>query len=133
MASFLSEEEISRIDLPSGEDIEVTSRAAFLLSLILNELGTNALKHGALRAQNGRISFSWTLGDVVTLVWKESLSGQDIPTTGHGSGFGSKLLASIVPKSFRGAATSDFSPDGLTYTLTAERSLFVYDPASIKS
>jgi two-component sensor histidine kinase len=50
-----------------GQPVFLGPRAALALSLALHELGTNALKYGALSGDGGKVSISWTL-DRDTLV-----------------------------------------------------------------
>ena len=58
-----------------GEMVEVASGCILPLSLLLNELCTNATKYGALSKEGGKVSVSWETdadGKVLTLRWGES-------------------------------------------------------------
>lgn len=57
-----------------------------LLALILGELQTNALKHGALRGDGGQVEISGTRADqMLTLSWHEDCGEPVVPTeTGNG-------------------------------------------------
>jgi len=83
------------------------------LAIALHELGTNAVKYGALSKDEGWVSIDWkeTAGKVV-IEWKEH-DGPAVkaPTS---KGFGSRLLA-------RAAMGTElrFEPDGLRCTITA--------------
>lgn len=74
-----------------GPDMQIGSRAAVALSLMLNELGTNAVKYGALSIPAGRIRLSWNVaaGDLC-LHWHES--GGPATTEPSHIGFGSRLV-----------------------------------------
>jgi two-component sensor histidine kinase len=43
----------------SGPSLRLSARQALSLALALNEIATNAVKYGALRAPDGRIAISW--------------------------------------------------------------------------
>lgn len=79
----------------SGPDIVLGPRASLSLSLIAHELATNALKYGALSAENGQVRIEWEVdGDGETerfmLRWAET--GGPAPTTPDRRGFGSQLI-----------------------------------------
>lgn len=58
------------------------------LALLLNELQTNALKHGALRDEHGRVRLSGiTDGGVLTLRWQEDCGSAVAPVAQGGGGF----------------------------------------------
>src|SRR6266478_3437696 len=44
-----------------GENIAISSGPAVSLSMVIHELCTNAVKHGALSMPNGRVSISWAV------------------------------------------------------------------------
>ena len=44
-----------------GPDIALPARDAELLSMAFHELATNAVKHGALSAKDGRIYITWVI------------------------------------------------------------------------
>ncbi|MES2492486.1 MAG: HWE histidine kinase domain-containing protein [Pseudomonadota bacterium] len=75
----------------AGPDISVASHAVLTLSLVLNELATNAAKYGALTVPAGRVDLNWTVHDnTVQLRWRER-DGPDVQVPTH-SGFGSRLI-----------------------------------------
>lgn len=45
-----------------GPDIAVSAKAAMSISLVLHELTTNAIKHGALSVDGGSVTFAWMTG-----------------------------------------------------------------------
>ena len=106
------------ISIQEQDDFHITPRAAFAMSLLLNELGTNAVKHGALSAEGGTARFGWSGNDVVRFDWQETLKTPRQPGK-PGKGFGSVILNRIVPKTFGGEATLDIRPEGLAYSVTA--------------
>lgn len=79
-----------RIDL-SGPDVALGARAALALALILHELGTNAVKYGALSNADGRVTLHWQVVDgILRMTWRECGGPAVIAPTRRG--FGSKLL-----------------------------------------
>jgi PAS domain S-box-containing protein len=79
-----------------GPEAEIAADKALLLSMILHELGTNAVKYGALSNETGTVDVIWSLADQegkgqVELEWRE-LGGPDVaPPTRRG--FGSTLIS----------------------------------------
>lgn len=99
-----------------GPDVVLAPQPVVALSLILHELLTNALKHGALGTADGTIEISWTVGEeadppVLQLCWRErGVSGVKVPER---AGFGSKLLETSVTRELGGTLTKDWRSDGL--------------------
>jgi two-component sensor histidine kinase len=80
----------------AGPDVSLGSRAALSFALLMHELLTNAVKHGALSVADGRVSVDWVVADVddiPTLVvrWKET-GGPPVEAPAS-KGFGSRLIA----------------------------------------
>lgn len=76
----------------SGPAVVLPAEPATQLGLVLHELGTNAVKHGALSAPGGRIDVSWrdAFGSL-RFAWRES-GGPSTPKQPNGEGFGSRLI-----------------------------------------
>ncbi|HEY5722954.1 MAG TPA: sensor histidine kinase [Allosphingosinicella sp.] len=93
-----------RVDCP---ETRILGQQAVTLALALHELGTNALKYGALSNDEGWVSLKVEeKGEELALAWKEH-DGPPVGTPG-GRGFGMRLLNRI------GAGTELlFEPDGL--------------------
>jgi two-component sensor histidine kinase len=113
-------------DLPGrieqgGPPVQLNPKAALALGMVLHELGTNALKHGALSDPNGRVSVRWSLEDGsggrrLTIRWTET-DGPRVaaPAT---RGFGSELIERQVRHEFGGSVTVEHPPEGVRVTLT---------------
>jgi two-component sensor histidine kinase len=75
----------------SGPDIKLPATQSLMLSMILHELATNALKHGALSTPAGKVTIDWqsSYGQMM-LTWREH-DGPPVqePTR---RGFGSRLI-----------------------------------------
>lgn len=120
LRQFVVAAEDNRVMVQSEGDFEISPRGAFTLSLMLNELGTNAVKHGALGVPNGTVSFGWVnSGDELRFTWQEVLKGTRA-SKNPGVGFGSKILNRIVPMDLQGSVTYDLTDTGLIYTVTAK-------------
>jgi two-component sensor histidine kinase len=107
----------SRCDA-AGADFTITARAAQYLGMAFHELATNALKHGALATDDGRIAATWNVqGNEFTFVWKETgATAFEAASTG---GFGTKVLASLAPAGLSGASHTEFEADGMRWTISA--------------
>ncbi|HEU0133741.1 MAG TPA: HWE histidine kinase domain-containing protein, partial [Allosphingosinicella sp.] len=74
-----------------GEPLRLAPRAALALAMALHELGTNALKYGALSVEAGRVSIGWEQdGDRLGLQWRET-GGPRVEAPGR-RGFGTRLI-----------------------------------------
>lgn len=99
-----------------GDEVQCPSEVATALTLIIHELATNAVKHGALSTPRGRIDIAWHETDGrLTLAWVESGGLPVAPPRRRG--FGTKLLDSVV-KGFDGSVETGFAPSGLTCTIS---------------
>ncbi len=117
--SQLDDEARGRIEL-SGDLLEINPRAAESYGLALHELSTNAVKHGALSAPAGKVDLSFRLdrdGKFYTLTWRES--GGPVVTAPERSGFGGTVLTRMAPLAIQGESALDFTPQGLSYRLSA--------------
>jgi PAS domain S-box-containing protein len=87
LAGFGGDDRI-RID---GCAATLKPRAAQDLALALHELGTNAVKYGALSVPQGRVTLDWRLeGDRLTVDWRE-LGGPPVTPPGH-RGLGTRVI-----------------------------------------
>ena len=97
---------------------EVSPSTILPLSMVLNELCTNALKYGALSGAVGRVAIS-ALADAqrkqFRLRWGES--GGPAVTPPKRSGFGSQLIQGIA-KQLQGEASVAYEPAGVAYVIT---------------
>lgn len=107
-----------RIHLTGGI-VNLVAEHAAPLSLIFNELATNAVKYGALSSPYGRIDIGWQIkpsldqSQMIELQWKES--GGPVVTAASPKGFGSTL----IERSFAAAeVVMQFPPEGLICTLS---------------
>ena len=81
--------------LRSGPDCELPGKSCVPLVMALHELCTNAVKHGALSNELGRVDLSWSFSDTpsqVVIAWKET--GGPTVSQPTRTGLGSALLRS---------------------------------------
>jgi two-component sensor histidine kinase len=104
----------------SGPSFKLSARGVLALAMILHELGTNAVKHGALSKKDGSLDLAWELigrggKDWVKLSWSER-NGPPVskPAT---RGFGTKLVERAGTNDLGGAVVLDFAPQGFRYLL----------------
>ena len=91
----------------SGEDVELPDSAIVALSLVFNELSTNAVKYGALASTSGSVSIrcgviaSAAGGRIVELEWIEADGvGPTMPPTT--TGFGMQLIEMSIRDTLKG-------------------------------
>jgi two-component sensor histidine kinase len=102
--------------ITSGPDIELSADATRNLALVIHELATNALKHGALSSQDGCVFVEWKVdGATIHLRWTEQGGPTVLPP--HRQGFGTTVMRQCL-KSLPGEISFDFSPDGLRCDMT---------------
>jgi two-component sensor histidine kinase len=95
----------------SGPDVLIPADSAVAVALLLNELATNATKHGALSTPGGRLKLGWGIEDGhAVLDWKEVDGPRVTPPSRQG--FGSRLFDNAMPRA-SGTAALSFDPDGV--------------------
>lgn len=105
----------------SGPDACLPPQTALQCALILHELTTNAVKHGALATPDGRVSINWSIErgqePTLNLVWQES--GVSIEQPPSASGFGLTLIerSGKLPTL---DTDLDFAPGGIVCRITAK-------------
>ncbi len=106
-----------------GPSVELAPNTAIMLSMLFNELATNATKYGAWSVARGRVGLTWRIEDGVAdderslcIVWRER-DGPPVNAPNH-RGFGSNVIKFSVERSLRGKAHADYAPEGVTYNIT---------------
>lgn len=102
--------------LIEGPKVTLQPRCVVALSLIIHELLTNALKHGALSSPTGAIAVNWGLvgeDGLERLSFKWYERGQSGIKEPHHAGFGSKLLQTSVRHELKGTINQKWNDDGL--------------------
>lgn len=95
----------------------VGEKTATTLAMVVHELATNSVKHGALSTPTGTLDISSSIeeGDVF-VVWAES-GGPPVSAAPETQGFGSKLIARSVTHQLQGEIGYDWQESGLVVTL----------------
>lgn len=107
LSTELGPYELSRISL-DGPDILLPPTLALVMTLLVHELATNAVKHGALSCPAGKLSICWSLlKGKVSIEWRASHRG-----------FASRLLSSALDQ-FNGSVETTFEKNGLICRMTA--------------
>ncbi len=98
-----------------GGEVVLSGGMVTSLTLLLHELATNAVKHGSLGAEDGRVDLSWTVSDMgeFHMIWEET-GGPEVSTPERESGAG--IVENLVRAS-DGALHFDWQPTGLIVTL----------------
>ena len=100
----------------AGPEVVVDGKTALGLTLVLHELGTNAVKYGALSRDAGRVDISWT-ADVENgcsdFTWTES-GGPRVAPPSH-QGFGSHLITRSLPPVGEVGSTVEYDPAGVIF------------------
>jgi two-component system CheB/CheR fusion protein len=100
----------------SGPDVMLDFESAQTLGLALHELATNAVKHGALGVEGGRIDVSWKTpdspeGGAIMLEWREH--GVEMLAPPERVGFGRELIEKALTHTLQARTQLLFEPDGV--------------------
>jgi len=101
-----------------SSDIEVSSGAVLPLTMVLNELCTNAAKYGALSNASGRVDITATVDETqqqFRLSWTET-GGPPVQAPNRRS-FGTRLIEHSFARQLGGEAQLAFDPSGLVCVL----------------
>lgn len=104
-----------------GRDLMLPPDQAMGLGLILHELGSNALKYGALSNAQGRVGIAWHCemrdgGRTLTLTWRERGGPPVAPPAAHG--FGTILIRRSLAKVLDSHVEHRFAPAGVEAEIT---------------
>ncbi len=86
------------------------------LTLVVHEVVSNAIQHGALGRPGGSVSVSWRVADDrIELDWAE----RGCPGAAQGpAGFGTRIVNAVLKQQLRGAVRRSWEPDGLSMSLS---------------
>jgi two-component sensor histidine kinase len=91
-----------------------------MVAMAIHELGTNAVKYGALSLDDGVVRIGWkrkgTAPGGFELEWKET-GGPAVQAPSR-QGFGSRLIRQALASAIAGEARVDFEPDGVRCTIS---------------
>jgi PAS domain S-box-containing protein len=111
-----------RFTIVGPDDVRLPPRVALSVAMALQELGTNAVKYGALSNEKGRIAIDWTVaamgeGVGLEMVWQER-GGPPVaePTR---RGFGTRLIERSLAQELHGSVGIAFAPAGVICSIRA--------------
>jgi two-component sensor histidine kinase len=105
------------VTVEPGPAVRLASAQVLPLGLILHELATNAVKHGALSAPGGRVRLAWAVEEEadgapqLRLCWKERGGPEVAPPVTRG--FGARFIELAAAGELGGRAELTFAPEGL--------------------
>jgi PAS domain S-box-containing protein len=109
------------LDGPKG--VRLRSGTVQTLAMVLHELMTNAVKHGALKQPTAHLAVRWWLEAMgeggkpwLHLDWKES--GVEMPPLSHGIGQGRELIERALPYQFDAQTMFTLEADGVRCTIS---------------
>ena len=107
-----------RVAVPRMGVGEMTART---FALVIHELATNSLKHGALSVETGTLDVSGASDEHdLIVVWSET-GGPPIEAPPTNLGYGSQLLSRSFAKTLDGGIIYDWLPTGLVATMRVSK------------
>jgi PAS domain S-box-containing protein len=111
-----------------GTAINISASAVQSLSLLFHELATNAVKHGALGRESGKVKVAWALGrESLKIQWSES-GGPPVEQP-RDEGFGSRLLRQVAGRQLNAQIDFRWDPQGLRVEIGLPAELFMAQPS----
>ena len=102
-----------------GPDPVLTPNAALHLGLAVQELASNAVRHGAWGPAGGEVEARTRMdGETLLFEWSETGARDGEEVLEPGASFGSRTLMAIVPTALGGEASMVARDGGFTYRLT---------------
>jgi two-component system CheB/CheR fusion protein len=114
-------------DAMDGPTVLLVPERALALGMVLHELATNAVKHGAFSVPQGKVAVEWRVreasdGHWLRMHWTEMNGPQVAPPSRRG--FGVELIEKSLTHELGGDAYFEYPPSGLRVRLD-----FPIDPA----
>ena len=97
-----------------GSDVELPGVLSRPMCMVIHELATNAVKHGSLSIEQGRVVVETEVlksGDAVKLTWTETDGPKVVSVQDPGTG--TSLLEGLVDHEMNGTITIEFNETGL--------------------
>jgi two-component sensor histidine kinase/FixJ family two-component response regulator len=119
LAAYLGDPQNPRVEI-AGPEIRMRPKTALAISMALHELATNAVKHGALSTQAGRVGLTWIIDGeprMLRLRWAET--GGPPVVAPRKRGFGSRLIELGLAQDLGGQVRLDFKPEGVSCAIEA--------------
>lgn len=104
----------------TGEIVWVDPSFVQSIALLFNELISNAERHGALSAQDGRLMVSWTVSaNDIDIRWRET--GMKNLCQPAKTGFGISVIERIIRQQLNQKIIREWTTDGVNYDFTLPR------------
>ncbi len=102
-----------------GPDVILAPQAALSFAMVLHELGTNAVKYGALSVPAGHVEVRWSINESEQLhfIWSEH--GGPAVSAPTRQGFGSRLIQRSLAADLQATVDHAYPPEGVVLTLDA--------------
>lgn len=104
-----------------GDPCLLPAEAAHYIGMAVHELGSNAVKYGALSQEYGSVDVAWSVvvDDATTLELRWFETGGPHVEPPNETGFGSTILKVLTPRATGGVCSYEFLPTGVRWTLSA--------------
>jgi two-component sensor histidine kinase len=107
--------------IEAGPPVSLASEQVLSISLILHELATNVVKHGAFSVPTGRVRVQWDIEQAnaprLRLEWQER--GGPPARSPASPGFGTQLIEFTARRELGGRAELNYAPAGLEVEIVA--------------
>lgn len=127
LAALNGDETAGKVQLSGPRGVRLRSTTVQTLAMALHELTTNALKHGALGQNGGRLEVTWSLTQAaetdgsdndpwLCIDWRERgvlMGAADAERTGEGR----ELIEKALPYQLGASTSYELGPDGLDCTI----------------
>jgi two-component sensor histidine kinase len=105
----------------AGSDLPLNPEAAQALAMVLHELTTSAVKHGALSTVEGHVVVRWQIaGEIssaqLSFVWQEVAGRADVVTPMR-LGFDTRLVNHVVHHELGGRVDLSLPPTGVRWEM----------------
>lgn len=101
----------------TGPSIILNAEVSPIFALLLHELTSNSVKHGALSSPQGHVEFTWSLSaGELHIHWNET-GGPKVEKPER-EGFGRSIIESAIPYELGGTAELIFEPSGVQAQFT---------------
>lgn len=115
--------------LLKGPPATCKASAVQSLSLLFHELATNAVKHGALGLDEGRVIINWRFkGPSMVITWREQDGPPVVPPKRQG--FGTRLLKQVSGRQLNAELDFRWKPEGLEVEIKLPADMFMAAGAS---
>ncbi len=107
-----------------GPDVSLSPGAAEALAMAFHEMGTNALKYGALSVPGGRVAVTWSIEGErerarFRIGWTES-GGPPVSPPTH-EGFGTRITIDVPRVKLDARIETEYAPSGFRWRLECAR------------